>query len=502
VPHAQPLRFAGACVLIATALATAGCASLPSAPVAVASPTGIAPATWQEPPPALPHAGRTADLARWWSQFDDPLLAELVSQAQAESPTLASARARIEQARAAQVAAGATLGPTLDASATALRGRPDLASRTGTSLSASLQAGWELDLFGGNRAGREAADARLAGAVAGWHDARVSVAADTALTFLQLRACEAQRSQAELDAGSRAETARLTGLSEQAGFQAPSAAALARASAAQGRTLLSAQRAQCDSLVKALVALTGRDEPALRAALAPRTGRLPAAAPLALAVPAVPADVLAQRPDLRSAEADWRAAIADVRQADAARLPRIRLSGAIGATRLSSGETTVQGTTWTIGPVSVTLPILDGGTRAAQSAAAEARRIDAEAQLRARVRAAVREVEDALVQLRSTAERGEDAAVAARDFEASFRAALARQQGGLASLFELEDARRTALAANTALIELQRERLVAWVTLYRAVGGGWTATAGDPGPMSAAAPGDRPPGDAIPPLNR
>ena len=92
----------------------------------------------------------------------------------------------------------------------------------------------------------------------------------------------------------------------------------------------------------------------------------------------------------------------------------------------------------------------------------------------AQVRRAVREVETALVQLDATARRQLDAESAARDFNASLQATQARQKGGLASLFDLEAARRNAVQAQGALIELQRERAAAWIALYRALGGGWS----------------------------
>jgi outer membrane protein, multidrug efflux system len=93
----------------------------------------------------------------------------------------------------------------------------------------------------------------------------------------------------------------------------------------------------------------------------------------------------------------------------------------------------------------------------------------------ARVRQAVREVEEALVNLESARLRTEDARVAMEGYRTSFAATEARYRGGLASLVELEDARRTALAAETAWVTLQRERVVAWIGLYRAMGGGWAA---------------------------
>ena len=144
------------------------------------------------------------------------------------------------------------------------------------------------------------------------------------------------------------------------------------------------------------------------------------------------------------------------------------------------------GATWSIGPLVVSLPIFDGGARAASTAAARASYDEAVALHAALVRRAVREVETALVALESTAAREVDALAAARDFEAALRGTQARQQGGLASLLDLEAARRNAVQAQSALIELQRERVAAWIALYRALGGGWNAA--DPGPVAAAQP--------------
>lgn len=464
-----PFRSARPPVL-AVAAVLAGCAS--TAPVTTpGSPSAPVAAQWHAP---LPHGGQLGDLTQWWAQFDDPLLVRLIDAGQQASPTIAAAKARIEQARAARVAGGAALLPSLDASAAASRGRFDLFTPVGTSASAALQAGWELDVFGANRAGADAAQARLEGSRASWHDARVSVAAEVATTYVSLRACEAQVVQTELDAASRAETSRLTGLAANAGFQPPAAAELARASAAQGSATLTQQRAQCDLAVKSLVALTGFDEAALRGDLAAGSAKLPQ--PAQLGVATVPAEVLAQRPDVLAAARDVVAASADATQAQAQRWPRITLAGSIGPSRFESGGVSTSGTVWSIGPIAVTLPIFDGGTRRANAEAARARYDAATVAYAASLRGAVREVESALVTLHSTAARNEDARIAAEGFERSYRATESRHKGGVASLFELEDARRSAVAAQGALIDLQRERVAAWIALYRALGGGWSAT--------------------------
>ncbi len=453
---------------LAAAAWLAGCAG-PAAP-GLAPPPAVANA-WQTP---LPGADPGADLRRWWAQFDDPLLSQLIDAAQSASPSVSAAGNRIAQARAARTAAGAALGPQAGATAGLSRGASEPAQGAASRGSAGLQASWEIDLFGAGRAARDASQARLEAAQAGWHDARIAVASELASSYVELRSCEAQLALTRLDTASRAETARLTDLSAQAGFRAPSEAALARASAAQGRTLLSQQQGQCELLVKSLVALTARDEGALRQQLATASGRLPQAAPVAVA--SLPANLLQQRPDLLAAARQVAAAAADEAQRHAQRWPQVSLSGAVGRTRITSGAGTFSDSTWSLGPLSLSLPLFDGGTRGANVEAARAAYDDAVLQLQASLRTAVREVEDALVQLQATAARVEDTRLAAADFEASLKASDARYRGGLGSLFELEDARRNAVAARSTVVALQRERLGAWISLYRALGGGWDAS--------------------------
>ena len=204
----------------------AGCATPAPAPLV----TATSPPEWYS---SLPHNGTLRNLTQWWQQFDDPLLVQLIESAQTLSPTIATARSRIEQARAGRAAARAALLPNFDAQASASRGsQPPLPLNS--TVQAGLQAGWEIDLFGANRDALQAAQSRLDAVQAGWHQARVSVAAETALSYLTLRICERQLEVAARDAGSRAESSRLAELTARAGFTAPASAALARASAAEG----------------------------------------------------------------------------------------------------------------------------------------------------------------------------------------------------------------------------------------------------------------------------
>lgn len=472
---------AGTASALAAALLLGACASspLPGPAAMLPVPHPAAPAAWQAPLPTEAPAGTTPAL-------DDPALPALVQAAVGASASLSQAQTRVAQARAARVAAAAALQLQVSAGASASRARSDPATPPASMLSGTLEASWELDLFGAAAASRTAAQARLVSATVSLQAARLVLGAETAVSLVELRACEAQTTLAAGDAASRAETARLTELAERAGFRAPADAALARASAAQGRNAEAERRAQCALLLKSLVELTALDEAALRALLAPATGRLPGGS--AVPVTSLPAALLQQRPDVVAASQAVVAAAADTRRADADRFPQLRLAGSIGGVRMAGGGDTRSGATWSLGPLSVSLPVFDGGRREADLAAARASYDDAVVQLQASLRGAVREVEQALVRLDSTARRRDDARIAAEGFDAASRAAEARWRGGLGSLFELEDARRSALAARAALIELERERLAAWIALHRALGGGWSAAPlNDPSPPAPAA---------------
>ncbi len=430
---------------------------------------------WQAP---LPHQGQLGALSTWWQRLDDPLLVQLITAAQEASPSVATAASRIQQARATSVAAGAALGPTLDASASASRGVSQPGVPVATVLQGGLQAAWEVDVLGRNRAAQSAAQARQQGAQALWHDARVSVAAEVASQYITLRACELLRGLAGDDAKSRAETARMSALSTRAGFTAPATDALARASAAEASNRVVQQLAQCDVNLKAMVALTALPEADLRQKLA--AAQMPPAQIALFSIASIPAQVLAQRPDVFSAERDVAAASFDVGSAQAQRTPRLTLGGNIGGMRTLAGGATTDLSTWSIGPLALSLPVWDGGVRSANVDAAQARYDEAAALYRSKVRQAVREVEEALVNLQSAADRSADTQVASDGYRTAFAATQARYQAGLASLPELEDARRTFVAADTSVVALQRERLLAWVALYRAAGGGWTANAQQP----------------------
>ena len=183
--------------------------------------------------------------------------------------------------------------------------------------------------------------------------------------------------------------------------------------------------------------------------------------------------MLAQRPDLAAVERELAAASAEIGVAEANRYPRLTLTGSIGRQYFRFLGLTSVGNSWGFGP-GLSLPIFDAGRRTAQVEAARARFEELAATYRQRARIAVREVEEALVRLDSAERREADASAAVTDFEAFLAAAETRWKVGVGNLIELEEARRQALNAKALLVQIRRERLAQWISLYKAVGGGWT----------------------------
>lgn len=430
-------------------------------------PVPEAPLAWSTP---LPHEGKIGAITQWWRQFDDPLLPQLITMAEADSPSLAKAWANIEKARATLTSAKAGGLPAVTAGGSATRGKQQ--AQDGTEVisdtrSGALDASWELDLFGKARRSAEAAQARVDARVSDWHDARVSLAAEVADAYVQYRGCGLLADAYARELTSMTQTEQAIAALVHAGFRARSESALARASSASTRSTLVSQRGQCDLLVKSLVGLTGTDEASLRALLMTGDAKLPQ--PAALDVQSVPAQVLRQRPDLASLERELAAASAEIGVAQADLYPSLSLSGSI---TVSASDLASSATTWSFGP-SLSIPLFDGGKRRAAVESARAGYTAAIADYRQGTRNVVKEVEQALVNLDSSGRRAEDANIAAQEYRLYFQSTEASWRAGRETLLTLEEARRNALSAEIQQITLQRDRIAYWVALYKALGGGW-----------------------------
>lgn len=452
--------------VLAASLLSACAVTVPPPPDAPATP-----AAWYAPP--LPHGGSSADLAQWWARFNDPVLTDWQSRAQAQSPSLAEARSRVFQARAQLRGEQSASGPQVAAVGSASRGvQPG--QPLASTLGAGVQASWAIDLWGGAQAGANAAQASQDAAGAGWHEARVLVASELASLYYGQRLCRVQLQVAQDDRDSRAITARATAQSEGAGLTAPAVAALARASAAEAASRYQQQLQVCEQQIKSLVALTGLPEPGLRAQLA-QAPALPAGPALdgVFSVAAVPAEVLRQRPDVFRAQRSLVAAAESVGVARSALLPSLNLSGNLLVGRGRSGGVEATFNTWSVGPFALSLPLTGRGVLQANVDSAQAGYESAGVTYAATLRNAIAEVERALVALAALREQQSSNAIALAGYTQSLAGTEARYRVGFASLSELEEARRLKLNAESSAVALQQNRIQAWIDLYLALGGGF-----------------------------
>jgi outer membrane protein, multidrug efflux system len=449
------------------ALLMTGCSVFPQ----YVKPEIKTPETWQA---KLSESGKLLSLENWWRQFNDPVLNQLIDAAQADNPTLEIAVANIKSARANVTTALAQGLPSLtgNASATRSKSSSSISNNSGSavnSLSGSLDATWEIDLFGGIGFSKQAAQARLEANETNWHDARVSLAAEVATNYVTYRACQMNVSSYQKALDSKKETARLTQVLAKAGFSAPADADLSEASLRASESTLIAQQAQCDVTVKSLVALTDLAEPVLRNMLG-ASSVIPQ--PAQFNIVTLPASLLLQRPNLVADERSLAAASADIGVATANRYPTISLLGSIGRTSISSGGVSSSSNTWSFGP-SISLPIFDAGKRKADVTKAEAAYEIALANYKQDVRNAVKEVEQALVNLESANKRENAERISKEQYAKYYQAAEINWRAGGLSLLSLEDARRQMIDAEISYINQQQNQVQYWIALYKALGGGW-----------------------------
>ena len=426
-------------------------------------------------PPAPPPP----QLDRWWTLLGDPLLSDLVERARAQNLDLRRARERVLEARAAHDRVRGTSGPRIDAQAGAswLESSTNLGnSRFGDPdptqfHQAGFDASWELDLFGRNARAVEAAGA---GAEAAEEDARavqVSLCAEVARQYVELRAAQEAAALTRANLEAQLSTVELVGVRARAQMASDLDLARAEAQAASTRALLPQLEARASAARHGLAVLLGLAPGALNVELA-SAAEVPEAPVMDAA--GVPADLLLRRPDLRGAERELAGAAALSSEARAELFPRISLGAALGLQANRVGDLLDgDSKTFSVGP-GLFAPLFQSGALRANVRAQDARAAQARLRYEQAVLNALREVEDALVA--ADRERARQASLA-EALAASRRAlglAQDMQRTGLADFFDVLEAQRTALTAETALAESRGRLCTNTLLLYKALGGGWS----------------------------
>lgn len=458
-------------------LCMAGCVSVGPDYV---PPPAEAPAQWSRwgatGAPEL-RAAAPKDLSQWWYGLHDALLSDLIGQALRASPDLRSAQARLREARARLVVAGAARFPGVDVSASASRSHAGGTAGSGGTrnfFSAGFDAGWELDVFGGVRRGVEAARADVEASAASLDDTRVSLAAEVALDYVQVRALQIRLGIARDNLASQTETLQLTEWRAQAGLASSQDVEQARSNREQTRAQIPVLETTLAETEHSLDILLGEPPGTLRGRLAMQAA-LPAV-PAQIAV-GIPADTLRRRPDVRAAERRLAAETARVGVAEAARYPSFALSGSIGVEALTLGGLGESGAGTSSLLASITAPIFHAGRLRAQVDIQDAVREQAEVAYRQTVLAALQEVESALVALTRSREREQALTIAAASARSAAELARDRYSVGLIDFQSVLDTERNVLAVEDNLASTRADTVLALIRLYKALGGGWSPQA-------------------------
>lgn len=449
--------------VLALAAALAGCAGL--TPQDAHLPDTPVPATWSTGAPAAP----ATPLAQWWQRLGDAQLTAFVEQALAANTSVRTTQAALQQARAQVDVQAAGLAPQVGASASAQRSRSGN-SGTGNSFQLGFDASWEPDVFGRVRAGVNASEADARAAEASLADVQVSLAAEVAVNYIELRSLRQRLAIAQSNLASQGETLQITQWRLQAGLTTSLVAEQARAASEQTAAQVPALEASLAQSRHSLAVLTGQAPAALDAQLAASVAVPQAPDELALAIPA---ETLRQRADVRAAEQRIRAALARVSQAEAARYPDFGISGSVGLRALTLGALSGGSAVAASLLGSVSVPLLDGGANRAQVRAQEASLEQARIAYQAAVLAALKDVEDALVSLRGNRERLVRLTAAA---DAAGNAALLAQQryrSGLIDFQAVLETQRTLLSTQDGVATTVASVSADHVRLYKALGGGW-----------------------------
>jgi len=442
-----------------------------------APPATEVPAEWHRLDPAAqpPIATtETGDLQQWWQSLNDPLLTELVEEALQASPDLRSAQVRLREARARRTVAASARFPTVTAAGTATRSESSEETGSGDTRElyrAGFDASWELDVFGGVRRSVEAAEADLAASAENLYNTQVSLAAEVATNYIDVRSLQIRLGIARDNLASQSETLQLTEWRAQAGLVSSQDVEQARSNREQTRAQIPSLETGLAAAEHRLDILLGRTPGSLHSRLA-ASGNLPAV-PDRIAV-GIPADTLRQRPDVRAAERALAAETARVGVAEAARYPAFELSGSIGleALTLSALDNSGAGTTTLLGRI--TAPIFDAGRLRSQVAIQDAVREQTEIAYQQTVLNALQDVENALVALARNHERS--AALATATDAASQAAEMARQRyaAGLIDFQSVLDTERSVRALEDSLASARADGVLALIKLYKALGGGWS----------------------------
>jgi NodT family efflux transporter outer membrane factor (OMF) lipoprotein len=447
---------------------------------------------WSATKPAQFHsqaAGASPDPAveQWWSSFHDPQLNSLIERAVRANVDLKIAASRLLEARAARGVARAGLLPSLEASDSPQRVRGGLTQgifRPGSDGKSSLlapfetnvlqqgfDASWEIDLFGGKQHALAAATAEVAATEEARRDTLISLLAEVARNYGELRGTQQRLEIARDNTRLQADSLELARVRAEAGLGTELDVERQISQLAATKAMVPALESARQLSIHRLSVLIGEQPGAL-------SGELTEARPLPAAPPIVPVglsgDLLKRRPDIRRADAELAAASERVGVARSDFFPKITLTGSAGRQGTSfSGLTLGAGNFFAVGPA-IRLPIFTGGRLRANLEAQKQRLSQARFEYQSTVLRSLEETENALNAYGREQERREQLQAAARASREATAIANELYTRGLADFLSVLDAQRQQLAVEDDLVQSDTAVVTNLVALYKALGGGWS----------------------------
>ncbi len=426
------------------------------------------------------QGGLTADqlnpeiLAHWWTTLNDPELSSLEDRAVKGNLDLKEARARIREARALRGISKANLFPTVDAGGSVIERRFSENSSTGdenTLYAAGFDASWELDIFGGVRRSVEAAQADLEATQEDLHDVLVSLLAEVALNYVEVRTFQTRLAVTAANIETLQKTYELNESRYQAGINDELAVQESLRLLETSRSQIPALETGLEAAKNRLAVLLGEQPGKLHQELAAK--RLLPGVPITVAV-GIPAETLRHRPDIRRAERLLAAQTARIGVATAELYPKFRLFGTIGLESISTGDFFKYGSrAWSFGP-SVSWNIFDAGAIRQNIEVQSARQEQALIQYESTVLRALEEIENVLVAYAKQQDRRDSLTNAEAAAQRATLLAQDQYEVGLVDFNNVLDAQRALLILQDQLAQSEGTVTSNLVRLYKALGGGWT----------------------------
>ena len=452
-------------------------------------PSPATPASWTEKVTGLSPGG-SLELARWWTVFGDPVLNSLIEQAAQANLDLRLAEGRVLEVRAQRGIPATDLWPSLGVGGMYWHGRDNLPPApaegiVGSLYDAGFDAAWELDLFGGRRRAVEAADADLGAVREDRRAVLVTLFAEVARNYVELRGLQRQIGVARDAIATQAESLQVVRARLDAGLASEFDVTRAEAQMATVEAVVPSLEAALQRTMHHLAVLLGREPAAL-------ADFFDSAAPIPVPPPQIrvglPADLLLRRPDVRRAERDLAAATARIGVAETDLYPRVFVAGSIGAQNwefkdLSDWSSRV----WSYA-LTLRWPIFDAGKVRSLVSVQNARQGQALTRYEKALLAAREEVENALVSYGKEEVRRRSLAAAASADTQALDTARALYGTGLTEYLQVLDAQRALYAVRTQLVQSETAAASNLVALYKALGGGWE---NDAALVRAADPGAR-----------